>query len=272
MELKCQKCQKPYPTKAQLKQHFRKVHKIPLMCHKCLLPVKTTPELDLHKEKKHGIKKSQNKCELCGRTFSNFSNRMIHINNVHDGQGRKQNHKCGKCNREFSSSDSKRVHQEKCGVKMATDCDICKQKFKSHGNMMKHKTRSHSKRNNFSCDICNEEFAFVTQLKAHKEKHDEAESYECEKCEKSFVLKMSLKKHRASHFRMKKNNQQNQIKIFTPQKALDSQELGDGNQTNILKCAICTKYFGKRSTLLNHFSIYHQSSIKCTSNILSWYQ
>ena len=167
-----------------------------------------------------------------------------------------------------------KVHQEKCGVKLTTECDICKKSFKSHGNMLIHKRRGHSQRKDYACEICNEEFPFEKWLKAHRKFHNKIENeiYECEICNKTFNLIHSLNTHRNTHFRKNKNEFQSQITTFTSEVELQTQEISIVMETNILKCGICGKWFGKRSALLNHFSIFHQSSIKCTLNVLGWYQ
>lgn len=104
-------------------------------------------------------------CEICGISFAKRSNKMRHIQTVHN-----------------------RLKQ--------FECDLCGQKFGLKADLGRHRYRIHESRA-FSCDRCGKSFAEQSQLELHiRVTHEEdSRPWECKQCRIRFGRKSSLTRH-----------------------------------------------------------------------------
>lgn len=104
-------------------------------------------------------------CEICGISFAKRSNKIRHIQTVHN-----------------------RLKQ--------FECDLCGQKFGLKADLGRHRYRIHESRA-FSCDKCGKSFAEQAQLELHiRVTHEEdSRPWECKQCRIRFGRKSSLTRH-----------------------------------------------------------------------------
>eukprot|EP00177_Eucheuma_denticulatum_P005694 GFKZ01010373.1.p1 GENE.GFKZ01010373.1~~GFKZ01010373.1.p1 ORF type:complete len:730 (-),score=76.46 GFKZ01010373.1:985-3174(-) len=104
-------------------------------------------------------------CEICGISFAKRSNKLRHIQTVHN-----------------------RLKQ--------FECDLCGTKFGLKADLGRHRFRIHESRA-FCCDKCGKSFAERSQLEHHiRATHEEdSRPWECKQCGIRFGRKSSLKRH-----------------------------------------------------------------------------
>lgn len=108
-------------------------------------------------------------CEICGITFAKRSNKLRHIQTVHN-----------------------RVKQ--------FECDLCGTRFGLKADLGRHRFRIHESRS-FSCTRCRKSFAERSQLELHVRVTHEEDSrpWECKQCGMRFGRKSSLTRHELIH-------------------------------------------------------------------------
>jgi len=152
-KFKCEKCPFSASHSTSLKSHLLKVHQVPI-CLNCNYRGKDYEDLRNHCLKIHESMYNidPTTCHLC--TFSahsslssttSISKTMIHIMAVHGGE-----HPCPTCNKNFKE----------------------KRKLKEHIN------KSHMKKLDLSCQVCDTTFGAESSLRRHMKRKKHIENYE----------------------------------------------------------------------------------------------
>ena len=162
---------------------------------------------------------SKNQCDLCGKSFSNVSNRNRHVlKHVHEGN--KLGHKkCEFCEKVFSTIGNKNKHvylkhiqqevgeTEKNGYEWR--CQICEMSFYNHADIENHQGVHEGEREKMNeiaehrCNLCKRLFAKPSDLKRHMAYNHNPEQ-RCNLCRKLFAKKSDLKRH-MSHLHNRKS-------------------------------------------------------------------
>ena len=137
-------------------------------------------------------------CPFCPQKFDNAASRNKHINIKHnDRRNRKLNCRLAPaCTETFNSLKelgihSKQVHkaafQFRCNYKDCFDC------FRTINGLVKH-GKTHGKKDQYICSICNETFNLLPELMTHTQVHPE-NKYKCDECDWHFYLISVLTLH-----------------------------------------------------------------------------
>ena len=166
LAIHCEKCDKPFSTKGNLKLHIKTVHD-KVKCHTC---------------------------DLCLRAFGLKGVLQRHVKTVHD---KVKPHKCDLCLKAFGQKCDlqkhiKTVHEEvksyKCDLKPYI-CKICDKRFGNVVHFKIHVKTVHKRIKDFDCKACDKSFGEKGTLKRHvKAIHENGKTLKCESCENRFYL------------------------------------------------------------------------------------
>ena len=131
---------------------------------------------------------------MCDKKFSLQSTFKTHVESIHEGK----NVHCSICKKTLKHSyltiHLKNVH----GNCLQYTCDICENTFKGISNLRLHTERYHStnKEKNHECRHCGMLFLVKENLMRHlKVVHENSPSHRCVSCGKIFSTKLSLERH-----------------------------------------------------------------------------
>uniref|UniRef100_A0A3P9PSI5 Zinc finger and BTB domain containing 24 n=1 Tax=Poecilia reticulata TaxID=8081 RepID=A0A3P9PSI5_POERE len=135
----CDKCEKTFTQKKQLKSHYR-VHtgKSLPECDLCHHKFMDAAQLKKHLRTHTGEKPFT--CEICGKCFTAKSTLQTHIM-IHRGE---KPYKCSICEKSFSDPSARRRHIASHSGKKPFTCSFCGLSFTRPDNLKTH-TKSHNK-------------------------------------------------------------------------------------------------------------------------------
>ena len=256
----CDVCKKDFCLKRDLIRHkVEKQHqKIMFNCENC-----TVVFLSKYNLKRHSNQKKLS-CEECQQDFCLKSLLSAHKKIVHG----EKSFKCLNCGKDFKSKfnlDKHCTHGtvevcKQCGIKLCnlTDllkhkkherhdeddkCKVCQRRFLTEVSLL-----THMKKVKYSCDTCQENFCFNSDMTAHKvETHHNNISFKCENCTMEFPSKYNLERHNIQ----KKHSCEDCLQQFCLKGSLTShRKTVHGNKT--FKCLSCGKEFGTKFNLDRH--------------------
>jgi len=186
--------------------HFKKHHKkeeggCDFSCEICGQSYTTTEGKNRHMLAHPGPhvkpapkKKMENlPCPICGKVFVNKSSLTVHINAVHDEEG-KIRFKCDQCSRGFSCKSKLKYHILSHSDERKHPCATCGKKFKSKRDLVKH-DKIHSGVKPFKCSFCAKAFLNPDKVRRHELIHTGVMDYRCSSCGKGFNQKVNLGVH-----------------------------------------------------------------------------
>jgi len=132
-------------------------------------------------------------CPICGKVFRNKSSLAVHINAVHDEEG-KIRFKCDQCSRGFSCKSKLKYHTLSHSDERKHPCATCGKKFKSKRDLVKH-DKIHSGVKPFKCSFCAKAFLNPDKVRRHELIHTGVMDYRCSSCGKAFNQKVNLGVH-----------------------------------------------------------------------------
>ena len=187
----CEICYVEFPS-LQMKDDHMKDHlnsKGLYFCDKCEELAPDYAGMVAHKSAKHKKKKAKtlHQCTTCQKVFPKYAWLKKHVESVHE----KRKVNCPQCNKEVGlhSLDGhiKYFHQTD-RTKKSFQCDECEYKTHSSVCLKNHVIQKHRKDSHqFACDQCDKRYAFLSQLRQHKQvKHEGLKPYMCDKCGKSW--------------------------------------------------------------------------------------
>eukprot|EP01083_Nonionella_stella_P289614 985573_1 len=138
---KCDRCQRTFSTKSDLKRHIRNVSckssVVRLPCEKCPLDFNYRYELDNHMRDVHG----GYKCDKCQSSYSRLGSLKWHVKYIHTVDANEA-HTCDKCEKRFARKDSLACHIKSC---MKWKCDKCDMRFSKRPRLTAHGVAVHFK-------------------------------------------------------------------------------------------------------------------------------
>ncbi|KAI5637198.1 hypothetical protein NE865_10095 [Phthorimaea operculella] len=216
----CPMCNKGYPTKEQMQDHFNYQHlgKTTHKCPVCGKPIASRANVEKHMMRVHGEKKEKprnHRCQQCGKAFTSVAANMEkHMMRVHGEKKEKpRNHRCQQCGKAFTSVASNvekhmmRVHGEKKEKPRNHRCQQCGKAFTSvAANVEKHMMRVHGEKKekprNHRCQQCGKAFTSVASnvekhmMRVHGEKKEKPRNHRCQQCGKAFTsVASNVEKH-----------------------------------------------------------------------------
>ena len=301
MVVECKHCNKRLLSKAILRHHERKVHKI--------FKTEMLPNGKYKSEKPKSIStidnlpfKSLRKCEECNKTFKDFHGFSDHLK-LHD-LGRKP-YQCEQCAKAFSHRRQYTMHiKDHSVVGEVILCDDCGESFHTNHEMKEHSKNTHrlktimkkkhkielNEESEFVCDTCGDIFGKKSSYKYHLESRHRGEDQICEICSFKTTNKILMGRHRDTHlapsvpcdecgklfkgsfhlYRHKRN-----VHMDSKDRPFQCEECGKGfavrqayeGHTNMHKgikpyhCSYCEGKFQNQSNKLNHVKKVHPEKI-----------
>lgn len=136
-------------------------------------------------------------CSICKKKFHGNNNLLKH-KDIH--QLYSQTFTCEECGRVFRRKYALEVHKRIHSFKKFVKCDICDQEFRFVSEVEKHKHAKHKydkALNIFKCNVCGQKFPVLSHLSVHCYYHNipDAKAFECDLCKVSFKTATELKQH-----------------------------------------------------------------------------
>ncbi|CAG5133369.1 unnamed protein product [Candidula unifasciata] len=137
------------------------------------------------------------RCTVCNKTIYGKDNLERHL----------RQHKmfadtftCDECGKVFRRKFALQVHKRMHSFKKFVKCDICGQEFRFVSEVEKHKNKTHRYDkliNIYRCSICGQKFPMLSHLSVHCYCHNkpDAKPFECDMCKVSYQTSVDLKKH-----------------------------------------------------------------------------
>ncbi|GFR88923.1 zinc finger protein 62 [Elysia marginata] len=137
------------------------------------------------------------KCDVCKKLYYGQSNLDKH----------RKMHKlftdtfpCDECDKVFRRKFALQVHKKMHSFKKFVKCDICGQEFRFVSEVDKHKNKMHRYDrllNIYKCNICGQRFPVLSHLSVHVYCHNVPDStpFECDLCNSAFKTSIELKQH-----------------------------------------------------------------------------
>jgi hypothetical protein len=207
-------------------------------------------------------KSTQIECKLCDKKFKS-SYILVHMNQVHSADMKKEQNVCKICNRKLLSKHGLVLHIKKMHEKAFFgkfehyECDydgeIFKEKAILQGHMNKHKLR-------VQCDICSAEIQ-PKYLKQHiREVHADFRKFQCQLCQKSFKSGPTLQNHIQIHNKAVKCSMC--PKLFPGKGKLNQHLKLIHENPGSFECETCSKKFNKKGNLQIHQKIHDKNRSK----------
>lgn len=163
-EVKCDKCDRTFKNKGNLKYHTTKVHK-----------------------------NVGYACTLCDKSFKNYITRKDHMVFAH---GAKYRYSCTLCPFKTQGNSNYVLHMRSHTGEKPIKCTECSKTFSCNSYLKSHMA-THSNEKNFLCEYCNKSFSLMHPLRAHLKIHTQERNYVCpvDFCKKTFIHNHNLKAH-----------------------------------------------------------------------------
>jgi len=227
----CPICGKTKETRIKFRDHVR-AHKTKIKCLQCPAMVPRY-EMSKHANEMHGGPPPKVAKTFCRHCYKSFPDEEFKVHETVCGPIQVQCAVCGKiCNGRKNHTDHMRIHNRPA----IYPCDLCDKKFRTVGEMTRHKTHKHIDLK--TCEICGQDGMSIYNLKHHMKIHDQnrERQFSCDECGMSFHKIHGLKAHMSTH---------SEAKPFT--------------------CDVCNKAFKYKNSLVTHLKLHNEETprVKC---------
>ncbi|XP_037027273.1 zinc finger protein 675-like isoform X1 [Bradysia coprophila] len=151
-EIKCERCDKTFPTDKKLQRHKKVAHQKP-------------PKLF--------------QCTECNKIFN--TNRVLQNHYKHKHSDARRYH-CDLCQKSFKTDSGLYAHRKTHADSYDYSCQICLKKFKFKVHLSRHLT-VHTQEKNFFCRFCSKSFGVKDNLNKHLRTHYKMFEFKCHICE-----------------------------------------------------------------------------------------
>lgn len=209
--------------------------------------------------------KTKYKCEVCSKVLS-ARHVLLNHRKIHEPKC----FECDICHKKFTYKPTLKVHLMGVHFKdefawekrrQQSECHICHKSIRTYA-LNQHILIQHENQHPFHCDVCDQDFRYVGDLKRHIESiHLKQKPHECEVCHKSFARQWDLKNHREIHQNLTFSCDQCNSK-FNQSKSLRNHILQYHKRKLNLTCDFCGKTFTNSETYRQHYKA-HTNPFKC---------
>lgn len=171
-----------------------KIHPCPF----CSLTCTSADRLQVHIRRMHKDKAVLEQCDICNRRFYGKEylekHRRSHANYT-------DRFPCDQCSKVFRRKWSLETHRKIHTFKKFLQCDICGEEFRFVSEVDKHKNRAHQYDKDqalYECNICRMKFASLSHLSihsSHSHRPSDGFPFKCVRCQAAFLTCVELKKH-----------------------------------------------------------------------------
>ena len=161
-KVKCEKCDKMFPSQARLKAH--------VVVHSDVKPFQ---------------------CKYCDKRFLRSCTLTAH-EITHTGQ---KPFSCAVCNKNFADRSTLAVHHRTHTGERPYGCDECGKRFNNPGHLKRHK-RIHSGERPYKCHECSRCFGQQMSLKVHLRTHSGSRPFSCDICGTQFIHSSHVNRHK----------------------------------------------------------------------------
>ncbi|XP_062526936.1 zinc finger protein 836 isoform X2 [Bombyx mori] len=176
MAVKCNICEKSYPTEKKLLKHQDKKHMI--VYERPKKRVSFSDHVIVHEVKEY------HKCRKCPKIFKEYKSLKAHSKLHHK---KRKCYICNYCNKKFVDRVFFKVH-----IKL--HCDVCGLLFSSKLKYLQHRHKACRIQKKHQCRICNESYFRYMDLKDHSLEHLRL-CYVCDVCKEQFDTKCAIAHH-----------------------------------------------------------------------------
>ncbi|CAL8121448.1 unnamed protein product [Orchesella dallaii] len=262
---KCDICSVAFSLAEKLKNHLINVHNVLNLpkeeCPTCGKVFTKGPKMKGHQRRVHTQLEKQHHCIICEKLFSRNQHLMSHLR-VHTGE---RPFPCPKCPSSFSDTSQRRVHLiSKHDVGVRLRCPVCKKSAASKSELEIH-MRVHTNERPFPCSTCSKAFTTVVSLKSHMRVHAQEKPFCCNVCGKSYSTSRAYKAHCQRHLRNSLNYQCNEC----PRSFYDKQNLKNHvkfvhKNERPFPCNICGRAFQSQNNRDRHINTHlKETPYKC---------
>lgn len=132
-------------------------------------------------------------CEICGIRFAKRSNKLRHIQTVHN---RLKQYECDLCGTKFGLKADLGRHRFRIHESRAFCCDKCRRSFAERGQLEHHIRATHEEDSRpWECKQCSIRFGRKSSLKRHEQTVHQQARFTCRFCKKSYSQKFDAIRH-----------------------------------------------------------------------------
>ena len=218
-------------------------------------------------------------CNDCDQTYTTMSNLKKHISSVHEGI----RYCCPFCKKEFTRKSMLNIHvRDRCKAtfghkqglngniisypegKKKFQCFSCHKLFLHLQSLSIHNINCHLKTGNVSkkyivCNICDETYMSMRDLKSHISSIHEGIKFYCPLCKEEFTQKYGLDHHvRRFHYGVKPFSCKICDKSFSEHSRINRHIRTVHEGKTLYQCSICNTKFTENGSLKRHISVVHE--------------
>ncbi|KAJ8665016.1 hypothetical protein QAD02_006678 [Eretmocerus hayati] len=249
----CDRCDKRYDSKSQLRNHIMMMHRSSgFTCKICGKILGSKKNLRNH-IKTHERKKLYS-CRNCDKKFLYASHLQFHAKTHQD----QREFSCDICDKRLRLKKSLVAHALVHTDRGSYVCKICNLKFKNKSRLKEHIRELHEDGNPMTCDSCGNIYKRKESLIAHITKEHGSGSSLCDICGKVCLNGRVLKEHLRIHTDPSKKPRSCKIcnKILSSKRALQGHMVQHESSRILFPCKICGKSLKTESTLQIHLNLH----------------
>ena len=278
----CSYCGKGFTRSNDTKRH-ELIHNREgaLECDQCDKTFRDKFGLERHKLTHTGGSQEAYVCQTCGKNFFEESEFNVHVNR------KCKDFRCKFCHKIFRDGHDLRRHVITHSDERPFECGVCNKAYRDQYNLNRH-MRTHNKeipsmcdisqrtsqdnpkgkkrkvtkmKTQYECDICDEVFSKILQLRKHKLIHVESTTgFTCRKCWKSFAKESELDIH--VYLRCKEKGLKCEIcgKVFRDNHDL-KRHVTIHSDERPFKCDVCEKLYRDEYNLKRHMKKHYNNIV-----------
>ncbi|XP_061393689.1 zinc finger protein 883 [Musca vetustissima] len=187
----CEKCPRKYTQQKYLKRHIKDKHSGKEEEEK--EEIEKDTDVSKNQPKRQIVKKDR-LCSVCGSSFVNKTQLIIHMRR-HTGE---MPFKCDLCEKAYPRKSELTYHQRIHTGEKPYKCTLCDKSFRISAKLKNH-MRSHTNERPYKCTECDRSYKYSKDLNIHKRVHTGEMPYSCTICDSTFAHSNLLNSHRITH-------------------------------------------------------------------------
>ncbi|XP_021703919.1 zinc finger protein 709 isoform X3 [Aedes aegypti] len=197
----CPLCGKQFKYSQDLKVHTRQHEDDkPFKCDQCPSTFRYPSALRSHKARHE---QTVFTCDICSKTFKYDNSLRVH-KRLHSGV---KQYRCKICDREFNTKAPLVRHLATHSVEREVKCVVCDKIFYKKVDLVIHQSKEHPNDpiigktvKIHKCEVCGQEFAKKSNMKAHSYIHGDVYKFKCKLCDDQQFKQHAGLRHHLIHF------------------------------------------------------------------------